>query len=815
MSSRPGDSIPVTNATPVATATHATAGETPIVGSVYRGIVEERSGDGSYKVRLEAPRADLAGVLLAAPVFGGLLGYNVRCRITPGTAVEISYGTPSFIHAVIPRNTDDWMNAKNRSMMWGDAVEAETGMRDNYSEAPEDMVEGEVEIGNMFGVAMSFLTTLIKMGAGDRAAVECHLINDMVRVISSQYRHFSGIGDELIFDHGRPTLERGWSSYRHEVLGKLQEKMAFADMAGDAADKAKLEAARVTAAGRHRLIEFIGFAGDFIHSFVADPTIAEAKLEAATDHASGKSWIHRNSDGTVLIQSVADIRLERVCRIPVPARIASHEDQTITRNRQYENLNKEFVTLPDLGSLAKKDAFRAAYHLRSYSRWMSRYHAFARMLQMDEEYQLKSESGTAAPSWANLEADKEAANAAVEYYDTFACFTILRDGSIVMQDGYGGSLVFSNGNVQISAARHMDIEAAGDIRMVAGGSLYLKSKRNIEISATCGGIILHGYAWFKALCEKGSMWLRSNADTRLDAPELEPHPSGGPLPEVAENMAILFEAPRGSAALRTDGQIVIMTDGSPADDDDESKDVRIHSKGGVTVNGRKKVTIQSPTDVEIQASRAIALASSCVITNAYQIIAGDGSLMFQGGKLYVTRIETLSLKSNSVSSLSDKMAKFKPEKKVVPPAVTNDAAIEALERAKDLAKNPPTVPWANALEGPQWGFSAPEEYVWDTRDQEVGEVAETLTQQYLRLDVSSGDAWSGPGYETWSLSAVPAGGLRMKKTGGFGSWETSYRASDSGANLRTPSAENPKDMDPLVIQWEAAGKLTMKALKRS
>ena len=813
MNNRPGDSTPFVPTTPLTKAMYAEAGATPVIGSVYRGVIEERSGDGTYKVRIEQPRADLSGVLMAAPVFGGLLGYNVRCRITPGTSVELSYGHPSFIHAVIPKNSDDFLNAKNRSMMWGDVVEKSTGELNNFSEAPEDMLDGEVEIGNLFGVAMSFLTTLIKMSAGDRAIVECHLVNDMVRIISSQYRHFSGLGHELIFDHGRPTMERGWSSYRHEVAGKINEKDAIAELKGDEVDRESLEAERVTKTGRHRLVELIGFAGDFIHSFVADPPTTAANMVADTQTSSGKSWIHRNSDGTVIIQSVADIRLERVCRIPVPARIASHEDPKITKERKYEELAKEFITLPDLGTLEDNNAFRAAYHIRSYSRWLARYHAFARLLQLDKEYKVDSESETEEPSWSSKERDKDSANASVKYYDTYACVTIMRDGSIVLHDGYGASVVMSNGNLQLSASRHIDIEAAGDIRMVAGGSINMKARRNVEIGADSGGIILNSYAWFKVLCERGSLWLRSDADTRKDAEPAETKYEGTPVPEVADNTAILIEAPNGNAVTRTDGQIVLMADGNPDGEEDDSKDVRIHTKGRVTLNGKQKVTIQSQAAIEISAAQTVALNSSCIITNANQVVAADGNFNFKGGKLYVSRIETMSIKANGLQGLSEHVAKIDPEDKVVKPEIDNEKAEEELVKAKDLPANPPKIPWEATSEGPEWRFSLMDEYIWDPRDREPGEVPETLTQQYLRVDVTD-DPWGGPGYETWSLASRPSASVRMTKTGGFGYWETSYQPDTSGDKLREPSAQAPKDMQPLVINWSGAGKIKIKSLKR-
>ena len=106
-----------------------------------------------------------------------------------------------------------------------------------------------------------------------------------------------------------------------------------------------------------------------------------------------------------------------------------------------------------------------------------------------------------------------------------------------------------------------------------------------------------------------------------------------------------------------------------------------------------------------------------------------------------------------------------------------------------------------------------DEYIWDPRDREPGEVPETLTQQYLRVDVED-DPWKGPGFEEWSLASKPSGSVRMTKTGGFGYWETVYQPDTSGDKLREPSSKVPKNMQPLVINWTGAGKMKIKALKR-
>ena len=820
MASRHGDSAPPVNNTPATDATKSAAGTTPVIGSCYNGTIDTVEADGTYTIRVDAPRQTIKGARLAVPVLGGLMGFNVRSKLTQGTKVKVAYGHPSFIYAVIPENNGDWKNAKNRSGIWGATIEAETGDNDTFSDITDDMVPGEFEISNMFGVAMQFLTNILRMTAADRAAVEVHLINQMVRLISSQYQHISGIGDELIFDHGRPTLERGWSSYRHEVLGKLKLRDPIAEMAGDAVDREKLEADRVTAVGRHRLVEFIGFAGDFIHSFVTDP--AETLVKMTVDDAragAGKSLVHRNSDGSLLFQSVADIRLERVVRIPVPVRIASHEDQTITAEREYETLDAEFLRLPDFGSPEKMDAYKMAYHLRLHSRWLSRYHAFARMLQLGSEYKLESEALAQVPSWTNLEEDKTRTNAGTTYYDAYASITILRDGSIVMHDGYGSTVMMSNGNVRLSAARHLDLEAAGDIRLVAGGSVFVKAKRNIEMSAAVGGLILHSYAWMRMLCEKGSVWLRTGAVSGVVP---EPHPDGGPVPEVADQdpddlaehpgVPMLIESTGGSSVLRSHGGIVMMVDGTPVDANDNSKNITIFTKGDAKLTATRSIDVATPGRLGVAGRKAIGIATNCITTDASEMYA-TGGLAYKGGKFFAALMETFSLKSEiirnrkigPITPIPDPQPKETlkqhfnhtiplPDDEVIEiiPNTNVDGTI-ALASSKRLAAAPPPLPWVSPSAGPLWSFSPAAEYLWDDRDDEPGALAETLTQQYLRLDVTMGeDQWGGNGYEPWAWNRAISG-PRTRPTGGFGFGSVLYRASDEGESLREPSTTEPSE----------------------
>ena len=543
------------------------------------------------------------------------------------------------------------------------------------------------------------------------------------------------------------------------------------------------------------------------------------------------------------MQAVCDIRIERVCRIPVPVRYAHHEDPEVTTAREYDNLTEDFLKLPRaLSPVDPKDVYQMAYHIRSYSRWLGRYHSFARMLQLDGEYEIPSEADSPVPDWNNAEVDRIAKNGPIAYYDSYACISIMRDGSIVTHDGYGSSVVMSNGNVQISAARHIDIEAAGDIRMLAGGSILMKARRNIELSAALGGLVLHSYAWLKMLCEKGSVWLRSNAVTdKAAAPE--PKEAGAPTPEIAgwesgetDGFAVLVEAADGSAAYRSKKGVTVAVDGKPSDTSDTAFDISVITGGDLLLRGKRKAALQSNQAVSIS-TQQLAISSPTILSNASEVIVGpttgNPALVLRGTKLWCDTVESMALSSNRIQGPERGPQEVRPDPdpsrsvkkhfnhidKLLAPIATptgGDTAERAvMAEALKLVSKDPDLPWGEPSEGPEWAFPPKEEYAWDDREKAVGAIPETLTQQYLRLDaVTSGDdRWGGLGYADWEIREKIIG-TRTNAASGFGYYDLQYQADDSGESLHAPSPTAPADMPEIETSWRPRDKFTIKYLKR-
>lgn len=559
-------------------------------GQVYKGVIQSvQHGDGIYHVTLQGnssyAQACEWGVGLLTNAF---LGFKTSALPTVGTGVYVLGGNPPTIigtFAVDPR--DD--NSGNKKTTTGTEVDTDdmklgdTGKGKRHT-VPSDMVEGEFEIASGLGPALKFALNLMALKGSDRAKVETHLLNDMVRVVSDTYKHMSAFGDYQIYNDGGLNVVFEGTSREHEAAGLLdvdEEKVSVTD--NEVAFTSDL-----VANGRNRFSEYIGFLGDFVHQFVTDPTTTASSIGDGL--RPGKSRVWHGSDGTMLMQSVTEIALERVVRIPVPQEKKRWDDPEGVLKTAWDSMleaQKAFKTVWNYGD-DYRNIHHAAYQLREYARWLSCYHSYSRFHQYDaagEEWRIPREDEI-DHEWTNKEKDVEGAdNGHISgVYDTYACIRIMRDGAIVLWDGYGSSITMSRRCVHISAPRHIDLDAAGDIRLTAGNDIYIKARRNLELSAVVGSLIAKSRTAWKALCEWGSIWLKSDAKDPNEpgySAESPDDASEDPEPEVLD-AAIFLDATQGKTTINSHRTITIQTDalGSADSTDvtDSSKSIVLQSR---------------------------------------------------------------------------------------------------------------------------------------------------------------------------------------------------------------------------------------------
>lgn len=627
---------------------------------LYPGVISgcdyERK---TYTVDLDGPYGrSIGGCVWAVGPICGLIGIKTNHMPLPGTRVMVWAGPTNYIIATLPSDPPDRVGGKIQSITGQLDFLATLGLPSaGTSQAaqpfPSDLLPGELDLGFQTGSSLQLLYHLSRLKAGERAAVECHLLEEMVRVISEEYQHFSALGKLTIANTGGgPSLVWQATSKTHERLGNLDPGDPEAKVSNG-----RIDADSVAETLRARFVAYMGYLGDFLNLLICDPDDTVAGYLSQAN--SGKQRIHLGTDGTVLVQSVAEIAFERVVRIPVPVQLKDLKDPTGDTRQDIENAVKQGgARLDDLlkrweWGKSNERMHLLPYQLREYSRYLSQLHSWARLLAQENDFRLPSEAECDAPSWNNRELDVERANQDVDssdFFEVYATIRIFRNGAVMLQDGAGSSVLLSDGDVRIAATRDVEIEAGRDIRMVAGRNFFGNVRRNIELNAITGHLATKSRLSWKALCEWGGIWLKSDAadprDPEFDANSFDlsdqPDPEFDQAPAYPE-FGIFLDAPLGSMMLQSGRRLVLESTGSAVRDAEKAdaantegsvlirsaaQDVMIKgmrnglwavgAEGDDTTEGNLRIetsglTVQARDRVYVDATHSIALGTHLVV----------------------------------------------------------------------------------------------------------------------------------------------------------------------------------------------------------
>jgi hypothetical protein len=487
-----------------------------VVGSILPNRLINVKLDGRYEA---------VTCVWAAGIISGLLGVNSSYTPPAKTRVLIFYTggkysfiigsyssvltTPKLRRGVTDHNGPAAGDLQtNATLRKGDSKMADANT------APVDEVEGEFNMENYMGVGLSLLRGLASIQAGDMARVECLLLDDMVRILSRTYKHHSAFGDlKIVNDGGRLNVEWNGTSLDHEAWGELKPGDAKAKLDNNG-DKVNMTDGvdGYNDDGRWRFSQYIGWLGDFINVFVTDPVNAIGKL-AADQLRGGKAHIHINNDGAVLIQSVADIVLEKVVRIPVPIRLKRDEDPTGNRS---DDSVRNTDQLAQWKPSDDSNIFEMAFQLREYSRWLNNMHSLSRFRQLSHDFKVPTESQTPAPDLNSGEVDKKTVNSGITNWRiAYSCIRIYRDGSVQTVDAYGNSMLTTKTGILISSTKSITLQAAGSVNIVAGRDINILAKQNVGITAVTDKVRLKAKAGIWMLVESGKFIMECLAAGKL------------------------------------------------------------------------------------------------------------------------------------------------------------------------------------------------------------------------------------------------------------------------------------------------------------
>ena len=660
-------------------------------------------------------------------------------------------------------------------------------------QAPQDIMPGEYGIENNMGIFFRMLQNFAQLGAGDLAKIECHLMNDMVRIVDNYFAHHNVGGDTFIWSNGRCNSERHFTSYPGEAEGGNTESGPGAEGKGENVYGFRDDDHNKT--GKWRFSEFIGFLGDFIHLWITEPTDAESTYDP-DGRRKGKLRVWHGNDGTFLVQSNAGIHLSVSPRIVIPIIKYKWDDPEHDARKLIDNLNEKYTKV---WKGDKSNARAMVWQMRRYTKYLCLYHSLERWLQMrDNEWvDILPEDDSKCGTTDNKEPDKDSTE-----YTGQASISITPAGDISLEangidnDGVS-SVILSHGNIQIAAANNIEMVAGGMISLTSK-NISCKATNNVEAVAICGNLFLKARTALQALCEKGLVWIRSNKHHDEGA---TPEPwcggdSAPPAPKDSGRYGIKLEA--------TDTPILVtgwrgIVNRTKEDDahiwlfTEKNSDVRIaaNRSGQVKIRGEEKVTIEAGNKFKVRTEKAV-ITGPLNVENSIYLNQGNISLkhnLTAGGSISCNGM----VSNMSGGELTKMNQKIKP---IIPSDTSNEE-----EELRELKQDP-----EEGSENEEWRL-----YDWTTSGESYVEYRSLKQTPYHAAYEEGGKQGEAQvtltGLVDWALADTlgkdwkpinsrpwPGNAAKLVKSSNVGkplgdNWTREYTSSDIGGDSKRVKSE--------------------------
>jgi hypothetical protein len=376
------------------------------------------------------------------------------------------------------------------------------------SQRPGDTLPGDWGKLNHFGAGFALLGLVAQLRATDRAKVEVHILDDLVRVVSGQYQHFSALGEAHVYnDGGLVSAEFAGSPHQAEVAGTdgyTEEGIFEQTDRGQNYLSSGVKLRNELQTLKRRLQIFAGSLGDLLQVFIGNPGAGTETYDKLTA-IQGLLHAHVDGSGRLSVRAANGIALTRADRLPVPKKLKEPWDPA------GDHPEADDFQLPE----RKPFQYDAA-------------HPYARNLQLNdgEEWLL----GLAYRAFDTLQKDWYTPQAkdlptpanqydklgnATENYDRYAGrkagVFVNPDGSLVLRDAWGSEIYLRGGDIVISCAGNIINQTGKDSITLAGRDVIIKAKNSADLSATDKDVRIKAQQNLHAYSKNGGILLETDS----------------------------------------------------------------------------------------------------------------------------------------------------------------------------------------------------------------------------------------------------------------------------------------------------------------
>lgn len=674
---------------------------------------------------VEEPDAgmNMQGILITSHLTP-YLGFSDGWLPQPGTRVlcaSDSAGT-CFILGAIPVPTPKFKSLMARAMLGAGSTRDEEANAKGHEfhtplildmVRPSDVVDGEYVMSNEFGVLLGLYQQLANLKGSELAQVQCHLIDDLVRVISHNYQHYTAAGEHNVYHDGKsimveygathmPAESYGCPAVNSELGSGESIQIDGPPTVDDSSDFYKIaENEQLKAVERLKI--FAGRLGDFLNMFVVRPDPNEQRYldpgKRPNKPDTGLSNIRLATDGGIHCRSVKEIFLEKTQWIRVPLRTAAPDDPKADDAESLSYENKEPFNFNDGYSYAG-NPFNYSLQLRDYAAYVNEKLAYKNFKTHEKDFYVNDSIGKETPLGAVNKIDPQTQLKLSPYVLRTAGIYLMPNGGITLRDAWNSAIVMEGGNIYLQPTKDLLTQPMRHAITKAGGSVNIACKKHLDFSSTEEGLRIKTEKSQYLFTEKGGIVLQSrgNADN-----------TGNPNPE--------------EKAIDTVGGIVFKSKlgiYSYAE-----KDIVKYAKRKILSHSLMNTDIVADTQAVVYGKRKLYNFSDINITSYAESsinVISDGKVNLAGASK-----TTLGQKDQKLGVMYDKKSKFIDILRGVIPVPAISSALNAAKQAKQRIL--PQCTFFEPYEFVKLNFKFLETYKYGSINPSEDGIPSTLTQQ--------------------------------------------------------------------------------------
>lgn len=486
---------------------------------------------------------------VASSVMASFLGFKDSSLPQPGSRVLCVTDTAKhcFVVGILPQPNLSQGNIPNRALLGaGDSsmdkancIGHKTGnplMQDNRRAT--DVVDGDYVVGNEFGVLLGLYQQLAVLKGSELAQVQCFLLDDLVRIVSHNFQHYTALGEYNVYHDGTKIMaEFGATHKPSETYGKPDVTGGASGKTFKTTDKHTPDDSSdfyaIDGDERIKAIErfkgFLGAVGDFVHFFVVRPHPEASRslggVNSSSQPDTGLADLHFGTDGGIHIRSVKEVFIEKTNWIRVPQRIASPDDPAGDDGADLKYDKKEpfeFSTVSEISG--KYPSLGHALQLRDYIAYTNEKLGYQNFKKHGKDFFVNDDFSKEQSIFddAGASIDGETRLQLGRYKLKTAGIYIMPNGGITIRDAWNSAIIMEEGNIYLQPAKDLVSQPLRHSITKVGGKTSIESKEDIDISSAEGSIRSKAEKMQYIYSNKAGVIVQANG---LDGTKASPDPS--------------------------------------------------------------------------------------------------------------------------------------------------------------------------------------------------------------------------------------------------------------------------------------------------